>query len=385
MAIDAAVLARVREQCAVIPSLAQQIEESRKLPPQAVKALTDSGVFKLLVPRAYGGGEASVGTFLAVLQEVARLDGSAGWAAMIGASTGLVAGYLEPATAKELYGSPEAVSSGVVAPMGRAVPVEGGYRVTGRWPFSSGCEHSQWRLGGAVVMAEKGPLIGPTGLPVMRQFLFSADQSRVLDTWHVSGLRGTGSHDLVVEDAFVPTARSISLGAEPPHADGPLFRLSLLGLLASGIAAVALGIARASVETLVKLATEKKPLGSPKTIAHRELVQLAVAQAEVKLRAGQALLVSALEQAEASALTQAPSLQERALIRMASVHATREAAAAVDLMYDAGGGSSVYASSLLQRQFRDVHVATQHAMVSPQLGTDVGKILLGVETDTSRL
>jgi alkylation response protein AidB-like acyl-CoA dehydrogenase len=381
-------LARARAAAETIAPLADRIEESRRLPPEAVRALADAGAFKMLVPRAYGGSEASLVTFVRVLEEVARADGSAGWIAMIGATSGLMAAYLDAPVARELYSADDAVTSGVFAPMGRAARVEGGFKVSGRWSFASGCEHSPWRMGGALVMGANGPEMLPSGVPDVVSMLFRADETKVIDTWSTSGLRGSGSHDLEVKDVFVPASRSFSLfsGGPRPEHDGALFRLPFFGVLAAGVAAVALGIARNAIDSITTLAKAKHPLGAKRGLAHRELVQLQIARAEAKYRGARAFLHEASKDAEAEVATaKAGSLTTRALLRLAASHATTEAAAAVDLAYETGGGTSIYAKSPLQRCFRDVHVATQHIMVSPTATTLVGRILLGLESDTSTL
>jgi alkylation response protein AidB-like acyl-CoA dehydrogenase len=381
-------VARARAAAETIAPLAERIEADRRLPAEAVRALADAGTFKMLVPRAYGGAETSLVTFVRVLEEIARADGSAGWIAMIGGTSGLMSAYLDRKVAREIYTPSDAVTSGVFAPMGRAARTEGGFKVSGRWSFASGCEHSPWRMGGALVMGAAGPETLPSGTPDVVSMVFRADETTVLDTWNTSGLRGSGSHDLEVKDVFVPTSRSFSLFSGAPLAEhtGALYRLPFFGVLAAGVAAVALGIARNALDAVVALAKAKHPLGGKRGLAHRELVQLQIARAEAKYRAARAFLLEASRDAEAEVETATKgSLATRAVLRLAASHATTEAAAAVDLAYETGGGTSIYAKSPLQRCFRDVHVATQHIMVSPTATTLVGRILLGLESDTSTL
>jgi alkylation response protein AidB-like acyl-CoA dehydrogenase len=370
--LDSAAVDRARGAARIIAPLADATERGRRLPEEAVRALVDAGVFKLLVPRAFGGAEASALTLLAVLEEIARADGSAGWCAMIGASSGLMSGYLDEAVAREVYGPPDAITCGVFAPMGRAVREGNGLRVSGRWPFASGCEHSAWRMGGVVVEGE-----APTA-----SVLFRADETRILDTWDTSGLRGTGSHDLEVHSVLVPAERCFSFTAERRARGEGALAMSIFGVLASGVAAVALGIARGALDAIHELARAKLPAGAKRSIAHRETVQLAIAGAEAKVRAASAFLRESLAEA---ALEERPSLRSRAYVRLAASHAARAAAEAVDLAYEAGGATSIYAKNPLQRCFRDVHVATQHAMVGPLAATLAGRVLLDVESDTSTL
>ena len=247
---------------------------------------------------------------------------------MIGATSGLMSVYVDAATAREIFGPDDAIAAGVTAPMGMAQATADGYRVTGRWPFASGCEHAGWRMGGAILTDEPK---AANGAPAMRCLIFRADQTRVVDTWHVSGLRGTGSHDVEVSDALVPRARSFSLFERPPGDHRGVCAAPFFGLLATAVAAVAIGIARGALDAFLELATEKRPLGSKRTIAHRELVQLDVAKAEAKIRGAHALLIDAAGEAEREALADhAASLRARAVLRAAAAHATSEAASAVE-------------------------------------------------------
>jgi alkylation response protein AidB-like acyl-CoA dehydrogenase len=238
-------------------------------------------------------------------------------------------------------------------------------------------------MGGALVA---GAETLPGGGPNVRCMLFRASDTRVLDTWDTSGLRGSGSHDVEVTDVFVPEERTFSLLTDTPRYAGGTSGLPFFGVLAAGVAAVALGIARAAIDALVLLANAKEPQGARRTLAHRERVQFAVAAAEGKLRAARAFLTESLRDAALEASSSgAPSVRGRALVRVAASHAARAAAEAVDLAYDTGGASSVYSKNPLQRHFRDVHVATQHAMVGPIAMTLGGRVLLGLESDTSML
>lgn len=377
--IERSHVARAEEAASLIAPLSTEIERGRAMPPAALDALVGAGALKVLVPRAYGGAEASVETFVAVVETIARADGSAGWCTMIGATSGLMAAFLPEDVAREVYASERAITAGVFAPIGVATRVDGGYRVRGRWPFASGCQHSSHVMGGAMVAGAEG------GRPEMRSVLFAAREVRIHDTWDTSGLRGTGSHDFEVEDLFVPEARTFSLfGA--PRIDAPLYRQPFFGTLAAGVAAVTLGIARGAIDALVALATVKKPGGAGRTIAHRELVQRDVARADGMVRAARARLLESVAEAAAEvAGTGSASLVTRAQVRIAACHAARESAAAVDLAYDAGGGSSIYAASPLQRALRDVHTATQHVMVGEASRVMAGRVLLGVEGDVSTL
>ncbi len=383
MSNDLSPIERARGAAKLIAPLASEIESGRRLPRQAVDALVNAGVFKLVVPRAFGGQDAPASVLLDVIEEIARADGSAGWCVMIGATSALMSAYLEESIAREVYSPANAITCGVFAPTGRAVAADDGWRVSGRWAWASGCEHSAWRMVGTLA-TDAPPLAG--GAPDVRSMLLRADETTVIDTWDVSGLRGTGSHDLEVKDVVVPSARAFSLFTTAARKTGPIHDLPFFGVLAAGVASVSLGIARAAIDSFVELAKNKTPMGSKRGIAHRELVQHAVASAEAKVRASRAFLRETIDAAAREASQhEAASLRTRALMRLAACQAATESAAAVDLMYTAAGGSSVHATSPLQRCFRDVHVTTQHVMVGGASSTLAGRVLLGVESDTSTL
>ena len=370
--IDEAAIARADEAASIIGPLAEQIEKDRRLPKTAVDALVHARAFKLLVPQHLGGEGAHPATFMAVVERIARADGSSGWCTMIGATSGLMSRFLDDDIAKEIYGADYSITSGVFAPMGRATPTENGYRVSGRWSFASGCEHAQWRMGGVIVPGE----VLPSGAPDVRSVIFRADETRVIDTWDTSGLRGTGSHDLVVEDVVVPRNRTFSLlSSSPRHVDHPS---PFFGVLAGGVAAVGLGVARAALDSFVALAKTKTPPGSKRTLAHRELVQIEVARAESMLRSARAFLFEAVTRASDDRIA-------RTDLRLAAAHAATTAAEVAGLAYRAAGGSAVYTKNPLQRHFRDANVVTQHLMVSDSAATLAGRSLLELETDMTML
>ncbi len=375
---DAALVEAAAALAPEIRSRADETEAARHLAPDLVEKLAAAGLFRMLVPRVLGGGEVAPATMVKAIETVARADAAAGWCVMVGATSGLMSAYLEEDAAREVYGDAGVVTSGVFAPMGKAIEDGESYRVSGRWTFASGVEHARYRMGGVVVMGE--------GEPVIRHLIFRADQTRVLDTWNVSGLRGTGSHDMSVTEAIVPKRWSASLIADKARHPGVLYRFPMFGLLALGIAAVALGVAREATLALVALATEKRPMWSKKSLAHRELVQAHVAEAEGVWRSGRAFLLEAAGEVTHRAAARGEiDVKDRALLRLAATTATRSSARAVDLMYEAGGGSSIYAASPLQRYFRDVHVATQHVMVAEATYAAVGRVLLGLHGDGEML
>ncbi len=269
-----------------VRAAADRIEHGRRLPDDVVTALAEAGLFRLCVPETLGGSESDPATLVAVVETIGAADGSAGWCVAIGATSGLLSGYLDEPVARAIYGPHAAISGGVFAPKGTATPVDGGYRVTGRWPFASGCQHCAWLMGGTLVVDGGKPRLLASGAPDVRLMVFPAADATVIDTWSVAGLAGTGSHDIAVDDVFVPAERSVSLITDAPRESRPLYLFPVFGLLAIGIAAVALGIARAAIDELVVLAGGKTPTGGRKRLAERPMIQAQVAQAEALLRAG---------------------------------------------------------------------------------------------------
>jgi alkylation response protein AidB-like acyl-CoA dehydrogenase len=373
------VIGAVRGLVPDIDGQSDRIERDRRLPIDLVTALARAGVFRMCIPRALGGAEVEPAVLLTVLEELARADGSTGWCAMIGATSGLVMAYLPEAEARAIYGaSPGLVAGGVLAPTGTAVREDGHYWVNGRWRFASGCQHCHWLMGGCVAQDD--------GHPEVRLVLFPASEAEIIDTWTVSGLCGTGSHDIAVRDLRVPVERSVSLTHDQPRASGALYAFPLFGLLALGIAAVALGIGRRALDEIGALAGAKTPTGGRRRLAERSTVQAALAEAEATLGSARAYLCEAVAEAWAAALAAGRiDVALRARLRLAATHATAASARVVDVAYTAGGGTAVYADSPLQRSFRDVHAVTQHMMVAPATWALCGRVLLGLDTDTLML
>ncbi len=369
-----------------LPAHSAEIERARRLPQDVVKELTAANLLRMSVPKKVGGPEAPPAVQFKAIEALSAADAATGWCVMIASSTALVGSYLEEATLKEIFSDPAVATCGVYAPKGFAQEVPGGFKLTGTWAFASGCEHSTWRLGGALIFGDDGPKMLPSGLPDLRLMLFPAKDSKVVDTWEVSGLRGTGSHDISVEDLFIPAQRTFSPITDKPRHPGALYQFPLFGMLAAEVAAVALGIARGAIDAFVSLAVDKVPMGARRAIAQRGVVQLQVSQAEALVRSSRALLLQTIDELYAATSAGEPlSVSQRASLRLAATHAVTSSAQAVDLMYNAGGASSIYSSNPLQRYFRDVHVATQHAMVAPAMHELVGRQLLGLEIDAAQL
>jgi alkylation response protein AidB-like acyl-CoA dehydrogenase len=367
-------------------ALAEQTERDRELPRELLGELRDARLLSLCLPRTLGGRETRPAEMALTLEQLASADGATGWCAMIASTSSLLGAYLPSDDAELIYAGGSAVTGGVFAPRGRAERRDGAYVVTGRWSFVSGVQHCDWVLGGCVVHDGEEPVLLADGSPDVRLVLMPIDAVEVIDTWSVSGLRGTGSHDMSAVAQLVPATRVVSLLDDRPRHPGALYSFPLFGLLALGIASVALGIARGAIEDLTELAGTKTPAAGRRTLAERATVQAEVARAEASLRAARGLLLAEADAAWLAAESGAAIPEEHRLgLRLAATHATGVAAEVVTAMYHAGGGSSIYDSSPLQRRFRDVHVATQHMMVAPATWELAGRLLLGLPTDVRQL
>jgi alkylation response protein AidB-like acyl-CoA dehydrogenase len=364
---------------------AEEIEAARRLPRDLAERFSQEGFYRMCVPELYGGLEQAPAITMETVEIVARADASSAWCVFIGATSGTVLALLPPDAARDVFSHPGIRLGGVFAPKGKAVAEEGGFRVNGRWQWGSGTENCDWVLGGCRVIRDGQPELLSNGTPRSRMMLVPAGEVEFFDTWHVTGLCGTGSTDFAMNDLFVPESRAVGLGVDGPL-ERPLYAFPQFGLLAMGIAAVSMGLARAAIDALVELAGGKTPAGSARPLAARSAAQSDVARAEALLRSARAFYYEAVDAAWQSALSRGVIEPEhRRDVRLATTHATRASAEAVDLMYHLAGGSSVYRSSPLQRIFRDVHVATQHMMVSPATLELTGRLFLGLETDIAML
>ena len=377
-------VAKAEQVAALARERAHEGEVAGQLAPDLVEAMRDAGLFSMLVPRELGGPETDVAAMVKAIEAVSSGDGAAGWCVMISATTGSAACVLPREGAEEIFGDLRSAAGGVVMPPARAVRVEGGYRVSGRWAFGSGGPHASWMLGGAIVHGADGPEMLAENVPHLRMMFFPREAITFHPTWQVSGLRGTGSNDFEVNDLFVPERHATSRAAGAQWADGPIFQMPMFGLLAVGVASVALGIGRAAIEELKTLAVGKTPTGSRRPLAERGAAQSGLAEAEALVRSGRAFMFETLDDVWARLNAgERMNQDDRMLMRLSATTAALNCARAVDICYNLGGATSIYEKSALQRQFRDIHTLTQHVMVGQPTLEVAGRIMLGVPTDTS--
>lgn len=365
---------------------ADEIEAARRLPADLAREIAQAGLFRLIVPKAYGGPQVSVAELIAAIETMAAADASVGWCMMIASTTALNAAYLPEAYAREIYGDPLGITGGVFAPMGKAVVRGDRLTVDGRWAWASGSQNCDWLLGGCLIIEDGDIRKLPNGAPDHRMVFFRATDAELIDTWQVTGLKGTGSLDMLVDGVEAPYARSVSLISDKPQVEGALYTFPPFGLLALGIAGVALGNARAAVEQFKKLASSKRAQGAKRTIAERGHTQMELARMEALIGSARAFLFDEIDRAWRAAEAGDPlHVETRARLRLAATHATRTCADVTRMVYDLAGGSAVYLDNALQRRFRDGHVATQHVMVQAPTYELIGRALFGQAIDDSTL
>jgi indole-3-acetate monooxygenase len=373
----APIVEAARDLAELIEAHADDGERVRRLPLPTVKALADAGLMRMCVPAEYGGPEIDPVTMVEAIAAVAHADGAAGWCTMIASTTSSMAAFLAPDAAREIYGDRTSITGGVFAPNGKGVAASrdgrDGFAVTGRWAWGSGTQHCRWVLGGT--LCDDG---------TFRLCWFPQSEVTFHDTWYTTGMRGSGSLDYSVSEAFSPHERTMQPGVTRPQVTTPLTVFPNFTLLAAGVAAVGLGVARRAIDELVELAQGKKPQYSSRTLAQSGFTQVELARAEGELRAARAFLLDELGAAWDVAVAGGEvSLEARTGIRLAATHAASVAASVADVAFTLAGGTAVYDTSPLGRCLRDAHVVTQHIQTAPKLNETIGKLLLGVDVDTS--
>ncbi len=383
MTSAATTLDSVRHLAPIVRVYLESIEHERRLPERVVRGLVDAGVFRMLMPRSLGGDELEPTVVCQVIEELAVQDGAVAWCTMIGAANSHFGGLLPREGAREVFADRDVVLAAVFRPTGTAVATKGGFRVTGRWPFASGILHSRWVGASCRILDGDRPRVSASGAPVIKLLFMPRAEASVIDTWHAVGLRGTGSHDFEVNDIFVPAARSVWF-TDPPVERAPLYSLPAVTLFAPMIASVSLGIARHALDIFKDLARVKKPVWTQQPLEMNGVAQSQLGQAEGLLRAGRAFLFESLAEAWATACSGSPlSWKQRGLLWLSATQAATQALQAVEIVYRAGGASSVYASTQLERCLRDIRTSSQHIQVMPTNYELAGQLFLGADMSTT--
>jgi alkylation response protein AidB-like acyl-CoA dehydrogenase len=363
-----------------------QIESCRQLPQPLALDLAKAGFYKICTPIGLGGLGASPETFCQVTEILAEASGSAAWCVFIGATSQYMLPALDPLMCAEITADPDVITSGVFAYSGTATPGlkdgNSGFYVDGRWDWGSGSLNASWISGGVLITDQNGERTRDReGNFVEARAFFQPSEIKFLDNWHVSGLRGSGSTSYTAENVFLPSKRvalveDLSLSE---FASEHIYRYPRFGFLAIPIGAVCLGMARASIDELIKVAKEKTPQGSSRTMAHRSSLHKDVALADTNLRASRALFYTTIRDTWAEVATRKSSLESRRALRTATFHAVATAKDVTERMYTIAGGTSIFEDSPLQRNFRDVHVAAQHMMVGEPVMELAGRVMLGLD------
>ena len=361
-----------------IRGMADEIDDARQLPDRLVGRLTDAGFFRMTLDRELGGLEADPLTAAQVVETLSGVSPSVGWVVMIIASTNFWAARTLPDEAvREVFtpGAPVNVTGNLV-PHGRAIKADGGWRVSGQWPLGSGCHHAHWATSGGWLHDEQGPIM-ENGAPAWRVFYTPIGDCHILDTWHSTGLRGTGSHDYMMDDVFVPDRLATRHPLRAPSLR-PSRHYAYSAVVIASMASVALGAARGAIDSLIEILAGKLELPSGRPASSISDKQADLGAAEALVGSARAYLHDVLSQVWDRIITGEPLTSElRGRFRLACTNAATASVAAVDRIYRAGGTNSIYTSSPIERFFRDVHTVAAHVAMRPSTLADGGALLLG--------
>jgi alkylation response protein AidB-like acyl-CoA dehydrogenase len=373
-------LSRIKQIAPIVREHAAESERMAQLAPPVVEAFHEAGLFRMLLASSRGGGGLNYPEALRIAEEVASIDGSAGWNLAICMQGPLFGEYLSRDAYEEVFGDPRAIIAGSLNPTARAIPCDGGWKFSGSATYASGSAQATWIMASGLAIRDGKPEFRGE-IPVIKAGLFPMKSCKILDTWSVSGMRGTGSNDCEFEDVFVPDGFTFeSLDPQRRWQSESTSAVPLALLLGASLTAVALGVARHVIDAFVELAGAKVPATSRSLLRDRPLAQIQLAQAEGLLRAARAYFYESNDEiwrkgAGASKIDS----DSRALARLASVTAVKLSAQAVDLIYDAAGISAIRTSCAIERCWRDIHAVTQHVILSTGRFEVIGRVLLGLD------
>ena len=376
----ATILARARGIAPVLREEADENERRRRLTPRAVDALRSTGVFRMTMPRVWGGPEVDPATQIEIVEELARADGSSGWCASIGAGGGYITAALDETAGKSLYPDLDAVSAGWVMPGGRLVPVgDDRFRLSGRWQFGSGCTHADVVLSGAVVEEDGRPATAAAGRPDTRLVVLPADRFAVVDTWHTTGLAGSGSHDYTTHDTEVPAAHTFRW--DDARRPGPLYAWP--GLFAVNLVGVALGIGRAALETAEAILADKVVFPEMRPARDEPRVRAALSRGHAQVGSARSYVFDVVGRFWATLVAgDEPTRRQRAELAGVYSHAVRSCREAVEILSDSVGTAALFRSCPLERHRRDLTTISQHVTAQPRLLELVGGLWLdGTDLD----
>jgi indole-3-acetate monooxygenase len=379
-------LEAARNLAPLIRASADETEATRELPRLLFEALADAGLFLMAVPREVGGREIDLPEHVLAVEEIGKADASTAWAVNQGATFGSYSAYMQPDAVRDIWiDTPRGVVSNSPAPTAQAVVVPGGFRVTGRQGFSTGCRHASWVAAHAQII-ENGEVRQRNGKPETRYCIVPKVEAEIIDTWRTRGMRGTGTHHFEVKDVFVPEERTVFTANAQRVSGGARYRIPQTLCFAAGDGAIALAVARSCLDAFFELAGSKAPRHLQGLLRDQAISQLTVGQAEAALRSGRAFLMEAVADLWNEATeTGAVSIERRISMRLAGTHAIRLAAKIVESIYTASGGNAIFEGHPIQRHFQDIHVITQHLQGRLAYYELVGKHQLGLPIDETRL
>jgi len=386
LAGDQDVIARAEAISAAVAAASNDIETTRRLPPDLLDRLHEAQLFRLLLPRSSDGIETDPVTFFHVIETIARADASTAWCLSQAGGCAMSAAYLDLPVAQEIFADPRAVLAWGPGPKVKAVECDGGYRVTGVWSFASGGRHATW-LGAhcPIYTADGAPRRDTNGEQLERTMLVRTEDVEWTDIWNTVGLCGTASDQFALNDVFVRSDHSITREFDREcREDGPLYRMSNHTCYQVGFAGVACGIARGALDNFVDVARNKVPRGMKSPIRDNAVVQSGLAQAEVNLRAARAFLLQSMANIWNDLVAgNSITVAQRVTIRMAATHAIHKAREAVDFAYNAAGATAIFEGHPLERRFRDIHTVTQQLQGRLSHFETVGAWMLGADADLS--
>jgi indole-3-acetate monooxygenase len=380
---DSKLMEAARKIAPLIKEYNDEAERKRRLPP-VLAALHEAGLLRMCTPRSLGGLETDPITRALVIEEISGHDTAAGWTLANPLDWAYLCSRLPDEGAEEIYARPDVV---IAAQFGRpmeATVCPGGFSITGRAPFVSNCYDANWIATTATVV-ESRPASEPKSQPELLMVYIPRESCQIVDTWHVMGMRGTGSNDIEVGEVFVPAARTFPFVPEftpGSHYQGPLYRFPLIGVVASNMPPLVLAVARRAIEEVSNLAQGKVPVASSTSLRGRASAQSKLAQAEAAVRSARLLLFDTLGKAWAAAVAgETISLRQKADLLLAMTNAMTSGVRAVELMCSIAGTTGIYTRSPLERYFRDVQVIRHHAFAAETRYETVGQVYLGLPPD----
>ncbi|MCK9519583.1 MAG: acyl-CoA dehydrogenase family protein [Dehalococcoidia bacterium] len=366
---------------------ADQMEHERRMPEELFSALANAGLFRIYVPPELGEGGLPVPEALRVVEALAEVDGSAGWTVAVGFTTGLLTGGLDETVARRVVESPRVLIAGRGGQPGRAVRVDGGYRISGQWNFVSGMVNANWLSCDAIIFDGDQPRMQENGMPEDILFFTPRETGELVDTWHVCGLKGSGSYDMRLTDVFVPDELTMPglLSLKPRwKRTGPRQRIPLLATIAMSQAPpVCLGIARHAIDAFVGLAETKTHTASLRPLKERPAAEMAVGRAEALVQSARLFFHNTVQHTwDTVSAGKDLSPREHTMLRLACVNAAESSASAVDGLWRMAGATAIFESCELDRCWRDVHAAAQHVQVQEANWESAGRVLMGMDPGT---